>query len=146
MKSINRQPMIDEFSQKTPKNRRNRLVTLHRKKMVSTSLYIKPIFIWVDREKTVKQSFFFYFEWHDQKAHKIHSINQFFFWLNTNLYFYKLAPGESTKIRRAKVGQLLPLRGEPVSGWVSNTVRRLVVRLKSSLFLVQVYGAAKKHF
>ena len=61
-------------------------------------------------------------------------------------FFYKLAPGESTKIRRAKVGQLLPLRGEPVSGWVSNTVRRLVVRLKSSLFLVQVYGAAKKHF
>ena len=63
------------------------------------------------------------------------------------VFFYKLAPGESTKkIRRAKVGQLLPLRGEPVSGWVSNTLRRLVVRLKSSLFLVQVYGAAKKHF
>ena len=62
------------------------------------------------------------------------------------VFFYKLAPCESTKIRRAKVGQLLPLRGEPVSGWVSNTLSGLVVRLKSSLFLVQVYGAAKKHF
>ena len=65
--------------------------------------------------------------------------------LNTNLVFYKLAPGESTKIRRAKVGQLLPLRGEPVSGWVSNTLRGLVVRLKSGLFLVQVYMGQQRN-
>ena len=47
-------------------------------------------------------------------------------------------------MERAKVGQSLPLRGVPVSGWVSNTLRGLIVRLKSSLFLVQVYGTANE--
>ena len=32
----------------------------------------------------------------------------------------------------------------PVSGWVSYTLRGLIVRLKSSLFLVQVYGTANE--
>ena len=47
-------------------------------------------------------------------------------------------------MERAKVGQSLPLRGVPVSGWVINTLRGLIVRLKSSLFLVQVYGTANE--
>ena len=47
-------------------------------------------------------------------------------------------------MERAKVGQSLPLRGVPVSGRVSNTLRGLIVRLKSSLFLVQVYGTANE--
>ena len=47
-------------------------------------------------------------------------------------------------MERAKVGQSLPLRGVPVSGWVSHTLRGLIVRLKSSLFLVQVYGTANE--
>ena len=56
----------------------------------------------------------------------------------------KLAPGKSKNKERAKVGQSLPLRGVPVSGWVSYTLRGLIVRLKSSLFLVQVYGTANE--
>ena len=56
----------------------------------------------------------------------------------------KLAPGESKNKVRAKVGLSRPLRGVPVSGWVSNTLRGLIVRLKSSLFLVQVYGTANE--
>ena len=47
-------------------------------------------------------------------------------------------------MERAKVGQSLPLRGVPVSGWVSITLRGLIVRLKSSLFLVQVYGTTNE--
>ena len=40
----------------------------------------------------------------------------------------KLAPGKSMKKQeRAKVGQSLPLRGVPVSGWVSNTLRECLL-------------------
>ena len=67
------------------------------------------------------------------------------YWLwDWNQNFINLHLVSLKNMERAKVGQSLPLRGVPVSGRVSNTLRGLIVRLKSSLFLVQVYGTANE--